>query len=198
MLLHILNSTVCDILSNSSGAIIPKLTQLSHETIQNVIYDTHLPTIVAQSILTNITTSDDIVTWRNTARELLDVIQSFLTHVCPSVVVLVESTEDVPISLASVLPDKLVLSDDVIVNILIVRYNITENFTDKIENAVINASLMVSTTNSSCAQNQFQSGSVFILNSPVYDVNTILTMVSCSYKQLYKACYSVPQPAINC
>ena len=170
-------------MSNASGLVVSKLTQLIHEKIQDVIYNTHLPTIVAQNTLVNVTTSNDIVIWRSTATELLNVIQSLLAHVCPAVVVLVESTENVAISLSPVLPNKLVLSDNATVDVIIIQYNASDNLTDKIENAKISAGLVVNASskiNTSCAQKQSQMGSVFILNSPVYDANSILTMVSWS------------------
>lgn len=182
---------VCDILSNVSGLVVPKLTQLSYEMIQhiqNIIYNGHLPTTVGQNVLTNIATSDDIVIWRSTTSELLNVIHSFLVHICPAVVVLVESTEDVTISLSSALPDKLVLSDNVAADIMIVNYSANENLTERIESAVINASLVADAStkvNASCAQRWSQSGSVFILNSPVHDANTIFTKVSTQHAYSY-------------
>ena len=132
---------------------------------------------MAQNALINPTMSDGIVTWRSIANELLNVIQSLLAHVCPAVVVLVESTENIAISLSSVLPNKLVLSDNATVDVIIVQYNASDNLTDKIENAKISASLVInasSTINASCTQSQQQSGSVFILNSPVFDALTIM------------------------
>ena len=172
---------VYDILSNTSGLVVPKLTQLSHEMVQNIFCDRHLPTTVGQSVLTNVAIADDIVIWRSTTSELLNVIWSFLVHVCPTVVVLVESTEDVTISLSSVLPDKLnALSDNVTANIMIVNYSANENLTERIESAVINASLLADASanvNATCGQRRPQSGSVFILNLPVHDANTILTKV---------------------
>ena len=172
---------VYDILSNTSGLVVPKLTQLSHEMVQNIFCDRHLPTTVGQSVLTNVAIADDIVIWRSTTSELLNVIWSFLVHVCPAVVVLVESTEDVTISLSSVLPDKLnALSDNVTANIMIVNYSANENLTERIESAVINASLLADASanvSATCGQTRPQSGSVFILNLPVHDANTILTKV---------------------
>lgn len=173
---------MCDILANVSGLVVPKLTQLSYEVIENI---RHLPTTVGQNVLTNIATSDDTIIWRSTTSELLNVIHSFLVHVCPTVVVLVESTDNVTISLSSVLPNKLVLSDNAAADIIIVNYSAIENLTERIESAVINASLVADASanvNASCARRQSQSGTVFILNSPVHDVNTILTKVS---PQLY-------------
>jgi len=152
---------------------------LSYERVQDIIYATHLPTIVAQNTLKNVIGFDGIVTWRNTAVELLNVIQSLLEHICPAMVVLVESTENVTISLSTVLPNELTLTGDVKVNVKIVQYSNHDNLTNKIKNIVTNASSMInpsSTINARCVQNQFQF--VFILNSPVYDVHTILTMVS--------------------
>ena len=131
---------------------------------------------MAQSALINATMADGIVTWRNIANELLNVIHSLLAHICPTVVVLVESTENVAISLSSVLPNKLVLSDNATVDVIIVQYSVSDNLTDKIEDAVANASLVSSTINTSCAQNQQQSGGVLILNSPVHDANAALTV----------------------
>ena len=65
----------CQILSNSSGLVVPKLTtKLVYERIQDIIYNTHLPTIVAQNNLINVSASNDLVIWRNTASELLNVI----------------------------------------------------------------------------------------------------------------------------
>ena len=183
---HVLNiffvlKLVYDILSNTSGLVVPKLTQLSHEMVQNIFCDRHLPTTVGQSVLTNVAIADDIVIWRSTTSELLNVIWSFLVHVCPAVVVLVESTEDVTISLSSVLPDKLnALSDNVTANIMIVNYSAKENLTERIESAVINASLLADASanvSATCGQRRLQSGSVFILNLPVHDANTILTKV---------------------
>ena len=172
---------VYDILSNASGLVVPKLTQLSHEMVQNTFYDRYLPTTVGQSVLTNVAIADDIVIWRSTTSELLNVIRSFLMHVCPVVVVLVESIEDVTISLSSVLPDKLnALSDNVTANIMIVNYSANENLTERIESAVINASLLADESanlSATCGQRRPQSGSVFILNLPVHDANTILTKV---------------------
>lgn len=183
---HVLNiffvlKLVYDILSNTSGLVVPKLTQLSHEMVQNIFCDRLLPTTVGQSVLTNVAIADGIVIWRSTTSELLNVIRSFLVHVCPAVVVLVESTEDVTISLSSVLPDKLnALSDNVTANIMIVNYSANENLTERIESAVINASLLADASanvNATCGQRRPQSGSVFILNLPVHDANTILTKV---------------------
>ena len=153
-----------------------------HEKIQDIIYSTstHFPTAVAQNTLINATASNDIVIWRNTAKELFSVIHGLLVHICPAVVVLVESTENVAISLSSVLLNKLVLSDNATVDIIIVQYSASDNLTDKIKNAKISADLVINASskiNTSCAQNQSQMGSVFILNSPVYDANSILTMV---------------------
>ena len=153
-----------------------------YEKIQDIIYSTstHFPTVVAQNTLINATASNDIVIWRNTANELLNVIHGLLVHVCPAVVVLVESTENVAISLSSVLPNKLVLSDNATVDIIIVQYSASDNLTDKIKNAKISADVVINASskiNTSCAQKQSQMGSVFILNSPVYDANSILTMV---------------------
>ena len=71
------------------------------------------------------------------------------------------------------------LSDNATVDVMIVQYNASNNLTDEIENAAVNAYLVVnasSTINASCAQNQQQSGGVFILNSPVYDANAALTI----------------------
>ena len=163
-------------MSNASGLVVPRLTVLSHEILQSVTDSTQFPTTVAQNTLTNITTSHSTVTWRSTARELLDVIQSLLAHMCPSVVVLVESTEDVPISLASVLPAKLALSDDVTADVIIMQYSTIDSL---IENPIISASEVINASNASCALNQSQSGIMFIINSPVDDANTILNhMVS--------------------
>ena len=154
-----------------------------HENIENIIYGTQIPTVVAQNTMINVTASNDIVIWRSTANELLSIIHSLLVYVCPAVVVLVESTENVAISLTSMLPNKLVLSDNVTVDVIIVQYNAIDNLTDKIENAKIRADLVInanSKINTSCAQNQSQIRSVFILNSPVHDANRILTMVGWS------------------
>ena len=109
---------------------------------------------MAQSALINPTTADGIVTWRSIANELLNVIHSLLVHVCPAVVVLVESTENVAISLTSVLPNKFVLSDNATVDVIIVQYSAGDNLTDKIEDAITNASITInasSTINTSCA-----------------------------------------------
>lgn len=167
---------------NVSGLVVPQLTRLSYKTIQNIINYTHLPTIVAQNSLTNIATSDDdILIWRSTTSELVDIIQSLLEHLCPAIVVLVERTDDVAVSLSSVLPNKLTLSANTTVDVMIVQYNGNDNLPDKIETAIINASLMINTSSTitaSCTQRHSQSGSVFILNSPAYDANTILTVVS--------------------
>ena len=166
-------------LSNASGLVVPRLTQSIHENIEDIIYGTQIPTVVAQNTMINVTASNDIVIWRSIANELLSVIHSLLVHVCPAVVVLVESTENVAISL----PNKLVLSDNVTVDIIIVQYNAIDNLADKIENAKIRADLVINASskiNTSCAQNQSQMGSVFILNSPVHDANSILTMVGWS------------------
>lgn len=168
----------CNILSNVSGLIVPKLTYSSYETVQDIIYDTHLPTIVGQNTLTNVNASDGIVTWRNPANELLNVIKSLLEHICPAIVILVESTENVTISLSTILPNKLMLSDNVTVNITIVQYSRNDNLLDKIKSAVINANVPI---NASCVEPPRDAEIIFILNSPVYDANTVLTMVSKSY-----------------
>ena len=134
--------------------------------------------IVAQSALINPTMVDSIITWRNIANELLSVIHSLLVHVCPAVVVLVESTENVTISLTSVLPNKFFLSDNATVDVIIVQYSDGDDLIDKIEDAITNASIVInasSAINTSCAQNQLQSGSIFILNS-VYDANAALNV----------------------
>ena len=166
----------CEVLSNASGLVVPKLTQLSYESIPSVIYDTQFPTVVAQNTLTNVTISDDIITWRSTGNELLNVIQSLLIRLCPAVIVLVESMDNVTISLHSVLPEMLALSDDVTVNITIVQYSTTEDLTAEIEDIFLaNAS---SAINGHCALNESQSGILFILNSPENDASTILNMVS--------------------
>ena len=171
----------CEILSNASGLVVPKLTQLSYESVPSVIYDTQFPTVVAQNTLTDVTIPDDIITWRSTGNELLNVIQSLLMRLCPTVVVLVESTEDVTVSLSSVLPDMLILSDDATADIIIVQYSTNENVTAKIEDTIINESFLANaspTINAHCALNELQSGILFILNSPEYDASSILNVVS--------------------
>ena len=148
---------------------------------------------MAQNNLINVSTSNDLVIWRSTASELLNVIQSLLAHIYPAVVVLVESTENVAISLSSVLPNSLLLSDNTTVDVMIVQYNASDNLTDKIENAAIDAYLVVNASskfNTSYTQKQSQTGSVFILNSPVYDANSILTMVSWSLSLLALLLYA--------
>lgn len=168
---------VCEILSNASGLVVPKLTQLSYESVPSVIYDTQFPTVVAQNTLTNIMIPDDIIIWRSTSNELLNVIQSLLMRLCPAMVVLVESTENVTISLSSVLPDTLALSDDVTVDIILVQYSANEDLTTKIEDVIMDESFSSSTVSARCALNESQSGILFILNSPVHDVTTALNMV---------------------
>lgn len=170
---------VCEILSNASGLVVPKLTQLSYESVPSVIYaGTQFPTVVAQNTLTNVMIPDDIIIWRSTSNELLNVIQSLLMRLCPAMVVLVESTEDVTISLSSVLPDTLALSDDVTVDITVVQYSANENLTAKIEDIIMDESFSSSTVSARCALNESQSGILFILNSPVYDGTTALNVVS--------------------
>ena len=178
----ILYIKACETLSNVSGLVVPRQLQFSYETIQSVIHETDLLTIIVENKFSNIISSDTIVIWRSTANELLTVIQSLLVHLRSAVVVLVESTEDVEISLRSVLPSTLVLSDNVTVDVMIVQYSSNDNLTDKIESAMNNASDVV---NTSRGQNQSQMEIVFILNSPVCDMNTILTMVS-----MYSSSYS--------
>ena len=71
---------------------------------------------------------------------------------------------------------------------MIVNYSANENLTERIESAVINASLVADAStkvNASCAQRWSQSGSVFILNSPVHDANTIFTKVSTQHAYSY-------------
>lgn len=172
----------CDILLNASGLMVPQLTELSYDTVQNIIYDSQFPTTVAQNTLTNITTSDEIHIWRSTTSELLSVIQSLLEHLCPAMLVLVENTDDVAVSLSSVLQDKLVLSYNVTVDVTIVQYNTIDNLTDKIQSALVNVSALSNAdpliNGSSCALNQSQSGVIFILNSPDDDADAIFTTVS--------------------
>ena len=173
--------SVCDILSNANGLIVPKLTQLSYETVQDITYNTDFPTVMAQNTLINTTALDDLIIWRSTASELLSVIRSMVVGICPAVVVLVESTENVPFSLTSVLPNPLLLSNDATVDIMIVRYNSSDNFTSEIESAIINAGAMINASdmnNAACSSDQFQSGITLVLNSPVYDADAILTTVS--------------------
>ena len=164
-------------MSNASGLVVPKLTQLSYESVPSVIYGTQFPTVVAQNTLTNITMPDDIIIWRSTSNELLNVTQSLLMRLCPAMVVLVESTEDATISLSSVLPDTLALSDDVTVDITVVQYSANENLTAKIEDVIMDESFSSSTVSARCALNESQSGILFILNSPVYDATTALNVV---------------------
>ena len=180
---YMFTHTVCDILSNADELIIPKLTQLSYEAVQDIIYNTNFPTVVAQNTLINVTAlPDDFVIWRSTASELLGVIQSMVVRTCPAVVVLVESTENVPFSLSSVLPNTLVLSDDVTVDIIIVPYNnyTDHNLTSEIESAINSAGAMINASNAACSLDQFQSGVMLILNSPVYEAEAILTTVPVS------------------
>ena len=177
-------------MSNTSGLIVPKLTQLSYETVHDIIYNTHLPTVVAQNTLINISASNDLVIWRSTASELLNVIRSTMVRICPAVVVLVESTENVPFSLSSVLPNSLVLSDYALVDIMIVQYNSSDNFTNKIESAINNAGAMIiasGMSNATCSLDQIQSGITLILNSPVYHADIILTKVR-NLRDNYHAC----------
>lgn len=164
-------------MSNADGLIIPKLTQQSYEAVQDITYNTDFPTVVVQNTLINVAAlSDNLVIWRSIANELLDIIQSVLVHTCPAVVVLVESTENVPFSLSSVLPNPLVLSDDVMVDIMIVQYNTNESddYTSQIESAIDSAGATINATNAACSLGQFQSGITIILNSPAYDTEAIL------------------------
>lgn len=174
--------SACNDLSNASGLVVPRLTQSSYETVHDVIYETHLPTIIAQNVLTNFTTtSDGVATWRSTTDELLSVIQSLLSHICPAAVVLVESMENVAISLSTVLPNILILSDDATVDVMTLQYNNNDSLVNDIASTLINVGAMINlsaVTNVKCAHNRSQSGIVLILNSPVHDMDAILTMVS--------------------
>ena len=174
--------SVCDILSTADGLIIPKLTQLSYET---VTYDArNFLTVVAQSALVNVAPSDAIMIWRNTASELLNVIRSLLARICPAVVILVESTEDIAVSLSSVLQNRLVLLDSATVDVMIVQYDSSDNVTNVVNDAMISAGAMINTSDinaATCSIGRSQSGITLILNSPTNDADTILNMVSEEY-----------------
>jgi len=109
---------------------------------------------------------------------LLNVIQSLIEYICPAIVVLVESTENVEISLSTVLPNKLILSNNVTVDIMIIQYSSNDNLVDNIESAIVSVNTTISAGARCVEPPQDQSGIIFILNSPVYDATTILTMVS--------------------
>ena len=136
---------------------------------------------MAQNTLINVDAlPDDLVIWRSTASELLGVIQSVLVRTCPALVMLVESTEGIPFSLSSVLPIALVLADNVMVDIMIVQYNSTDDFTSEIESAINDAGAMINESNAACLLGQFQTGITLILNSPVNDVETIFNTIAVS------------------
>ena len=132
---------------------------------------------MAQNTLINVAAlPDDLVIWRSTASELLGVIQSVLIRTCPALVMLVESTEGIPFSLSSVLPNALRLADDVMVDIMIVQYNSTDDsdFTSEIESAINDAGAMINASDAACLLGHFQTEITLILNSPVNDVEDIL------------------------
>ena len=113
--------SACSALSDSSGLIVPLLTQSSLEVFQNIIEDIQLLTIVAQSVIVNFTTviGDNIATRRNIIDEISFLLQNFFELVSPTAVVLIESEGNTTIPLGPVLP--VILSGDV--NFTVVKFD---------------------------------------------------------------------------
>jgi len=128
----------------------------------------YLPTIVAQSIIANFTTTigDGVAIWRNTIDEILHVLHSFFELVSPTAVVLIESEGNITVPLGPVL--SAILSGDV--NFTVVEYDGDESLSSVLGNLCCNTSLR------NCS-------AVFIMNVPEPYANDVImrTMVCVLY-----------------
>ena len=121
--------------------------------------DIQLPTIAAQSVIVNFTTTitDNIATRRNTIDEILFILQSFFELASLTAVVLIESEGNTTIPLGPVLP--VILSGDV--NFTAIKYNSDgESVLGNLCNASRNESVF------------------FIMNVPTTYADTVFKMAS--------------------